>query len=70
MPLYEVELRGESVENRLTDHPLEVGSIVTIGSREFVVAEAVAARDTAPALRYVCVETRAARQAQPADRRR
>jgi hypothetical protein len=63
MPLYEVELRGDSVEHRLTDHPLEVGASLRIGAREWVVAEATAARDIAVALRYVCVRTREEAQA-------
>jgi hypothetical protein len=57
MPLYEVELRGEQIEDRLTDHSLEVGTSLTIGGRRYLVAQAVAARDMSRALRYICVET-------------
>ena len=54
MPLYEVELRGSTVEERLTDRPLDVGTTVTIGARRWIVARA--ARGAAGELRYVCVQ--------------
>jgi hypothetical protein len=58
MPLYEVELRGETTENRLTDHRLDVGQTLRIGSRHWMVVEAAAARDAARELRFICVEAR------------
>jgi hypothetical protein len=56
MPLYEVELRGRRIEERLTDHPLEVGQSIQLGGG-WIVAQAEAARDSARELRYICVRT-------------
>ena len=58
MPLYEVELRGETTESRLTDRPLDIGETLRIGSRDWLVVEVAAAREGGRAQRFICVETR------------
>jgi hypothetical protein len=55
VPLYEVELRGVDVEERLTDRPLTVGDTVRIRSRDSVVVRTTPARGDARDLCFVCV---------------